>query len=149
MEETKIIDLLNVDLKAELSAVEIYSAHAEAIPEDDIAQGVKAILAVENEHAEDLTGRIEELGGVPAKPGEEDTRLGKAVGMTTKQASTLEMLKLELSEEQQAIKDYSAQIADIIYDTATIQILKKHLKDEIDHADWIKSKIVILEGKAG
>jgi bacterioferritin (cytochrome b1) len=57
------------------------------------------------------------------------------------------MLKFELSEEQQAIKDYSAQIADIIYDTSTISMLKKHLMDEIDHADWLKSKIVTLEGK--
>jgi len=26
-------------------------------------------------------------------------------------------------------------------------MLKKHLTDEIDHADWLKSKIVELEGK--
>ena len=149
MEKKEIIDFLNNDLKAELSAVEIYSDHAEAIQEDEIAQGVKAILEVEDEHAKELTRRIEELGGVPAKSGEIDTRIGKALGMTTKQASTLEMLKFELSEEQQAIKDYSAQIADIIYDTTTIKMLKKHLKDEIDHADWMKSKIVVLEGRQG
>ncbi|NIS61754.1 MAG: hypothetical protein GTO13_13960, partial [Proteobacteria bacterium] len=95
---------------------------------------VKAILEVERGHADELTQRIEELGGLPAKPGEKDTRIGKALGMTTKQATTLEMLKFELSEEQQAIKDYSA-------------MLKKHLMDEIDHADWLKSKIVQLEGK--
>ncbi len=149
MEKKEIIDFLNEDLKAELSAVEIYGAHAAVIQEDDIAQGVRAILEVENDHAKDLTERIEELGGVPAKPGGKDTRIGKALGMTTKQATTLEMLKFELSEEQQAIKDYSAQIADIIYDTTTIQMLKKHLKDEIDHADWMKSKIVVLEGREG
>lgn len=147
MEKGELINSLNRDLRAELSAVEIYSAHAEAIQEGEIAQGVKAILKVEKEHAEELTQRIEEIGGSPAKPGENDTRIGKALGMTTKQASTLEMLKFELSEEQQAIKDYSAQIADIIYDTSTIAMLKKHLIDEIDHADWLKSKIVELEGK--
>jgi hypothetical protein len=26
-------------------------------------------------------------------------------------------------------------------------MLKKHLMDEIDHADWLKAKIVELEGK--
>jgi bacterioferritin (cytochrome b1) len=147
MDKGEIIDALNNDLRAELSAVEIYSAHAEAIEQDEIAQGVKAILEVEREHAEELTKRIEELGGLPAKPGEEDTRRGKALGMTSRQASTLEMLNFELSEEQQAIKDYSIQIADIMDDTATVAILKKHLMDEIDHADWLKSKIAQLEGQ--
>jgi bacterioferritin len=147
MEKDEIINSLNRDLRAELSAVEIYSAHSEAIQESEIAQGVKAILEVERGHAEELTQRIEELGGLPAKPGDKDTRIGKALGMTTKHASTLEMLKFELSEEQQAIKDYSVEIADIIYDTTTIAMLKKHLMDEIDHADWLKSKIVELEGK--
>ena len=147
MEKWEIINSLNRDLKAELGAVEIYSAHAEAIAEDEIAQGVRAILEVEQGHAEKLTKRIEELGGLPAKPGEEDTRIGKALGRTSGQANTLEMLKFELSEEQQAIKDYSFQIAEIMDDTSTIEMLKKHLMDEIDHADWLKSKIVELEGK--
>ena len=147
MEKDEIIKSLNRDLRAELSAVEIYSAHAEAIKEDEIAQGVKAILEVEKKHAEELTQRIEELEGLPAKPGEDDTRLGKALGRTSGQASTLEMLKFELSEEQQAIKDYSTQIAEIMDDTTTIAMLKKHLMDEIDHADWLKSKIVELEGR--
>lgn len=147
MEKGEIINALNKDLRAELSAVEIYGAHAEAIKEGEIAQGVKAILEVERGHAKELTKRIEELGGLPAKPGEKDTRIGKSLGMTSRQASTLEMLKFELSEEQQAIKDYSIQIAEIMDDTSTISMLKKHLTDEIDHADWLKSKIAELEGK--
>jgi bacterioferritin (cytochrome b1) len=147
MEKGEIINSLNRNLRAELSAVEIYSAHAEAIKEDEIAQGVKAILEVERGHAEKLTKRIEELGGLPAQPGEKDTRIGKALGITSSQASTQEMLKFELSEEQQAIKDYSFQIAYIMDDTSTIAMLKKNLMDEIDHADWLKSKIVELEGK--
>jgi bacterioferritin (cytochrome b1) len=147
MEKGEIINSLNNDLRTELSAVEIYSAHAEAIQEDEIAQGVKAILEVERGHAEELSQRIEELGGLPAKSGERDTRMGKALGASSKQGRTLEMLRFELSEEQQAIKDYSVEIADIIYDTTTIAMLKKHLMDEIDHADWLKAKIVELEGK--
>jgi bacterioferritin (cytochrome b1) len=147
MQEGEIINSLNHSLKAELGAIEIYSAHAAAIKEDDIAQGVSAILEVERGHAQKLTKRIEELGGSPAKAGENETRIGKALGMTSGQASTLEMLKFELSEEQQAIKDYSTQIAEIMDDTTTIAMLKKHLMDEIDHAEWLKSKIAELEGR--
>jgi bacterioferritin len=143
MDKGEIINSLNRDLRA----VEIYRAHAGAIQEGEIAQGVRVIVEVQRGHAEDLTKRIEKLGGLPAKPGEKDTRIGKALGTTAGQTNTLEMLKFELSVEQQAIKDYSAQIADIMSDTSTISMLKKHLMDEIDHADWLKSKIVTLEGK--
>jgi bacterioferritin (cytochrome b1) len=147
MEKGEIINFLNRNLRAELSAVEIYSAHEAVIKEDEIAQGVRAILEVERGHAEELTKRIEELEGLPAKAGEKDTRIGKALGMASAQASTLEMLKFELSEEQQAIRDYSFQIAYIMDDTSTIALLKKNLMDEIDHADWLKSKIAELESK--
>jgi len=53
MEKGEIINSLNNDLRAELSAVEIYSAHSEAIQEDEIAQGVKAILEVERGYADE------------------------------------------------------------------------------------------------
>jgi rubrerythrin len=52
MEKDEIINSLNRDLRAELSAVEIYSAHSEAIQKGEISQGVKAILEVERGHIE-------------------------------------------------------------------------------------------------
>jgi rubrerythrin len=55
------------------------------------------------------------------------------------------MLKLELGEEQQAIRDYSAQFAEIMEDNETITLLEKHLHDEMDHARWLKARILALE----
>jgi bacterioferritin (cytochrome b1) len=69
MERERIVEALNDNLRAELSAVEMYSAHAKAISEDAIAQGVQAIMKVERRHARDLAERIEALGGAPAEPG--------------------------------------------------------------------------------
>jgi bacterioferritin (cytochrome b1) len=104
-----------------------------------------AELSAEEGHAQELTRRIKELGGEPAQPGGEATIAGRAVGAASAQASTAEMLKLELGEEQQAIKDYSAQIADIVDDDHTVTLLEKHLQDEMEHARWLEAQIRALE----
>ncbi|MBM4467615.1 MAG: ferritin-like domain-containing protein [Chloroflexi bacterium] len=145
LSKEQIIEALNHDLIAELSAVEMYEAHAKVIPADVIVQGVRAILSVEEGHAQELTKRIEELGGEPALPGGVATIAGRAVGAASAQARTVEMLKLELGEEQQAIKDYSAQIADIVDDEDTVRLLEKHLQDEMEHARWLKAQIPAQE----
>lgn len=145
LSQEQIIEALNHDLIAELSAVEMYRAHAKAITEDAIVQGVRAILTVEESHAQELTKRLEELGGEPAQPGGAATVAGRAAGAASAQVSTVEMLKLELGEEQQAIKDYSAQIADIVDDDDTATLLQEHLYDEIEHARWLKAQIRTLE----
>ena len=144
MNREQIIEALNDNLRAELSAVEMYAAHAKAIPEDAIAGGVRAIMAVEHRHARDLAARIRALGGTPTEPGGAETVVGRAAGATTAQASTVEMLRLELAEEQQAIKDYAAEIAEIMDDDETLDMLEEHLNDEIQHARWMKAQIAAL-----
>ena len=139
-----VLEALNHNLRAELSAVEIYAAHARAIQEDAIAQGVHAILAVEQRHAHDLAARIRELGGTPAAPGDDETVLGRAVGGSTAQSTTEEMLRLELAEEQQAIQDYATHIAYLEADEETLDLLEEHLADEIQHARWLKAQIAAL-----
>lgn len=145
MEREQVIAALNHDLRAELSAVQIYSAHAEAISEAAIAQGVQAILAVEHRHARDLAARIRALGGTPVEAGGAETMAGRALGAASAQASTAEMLRLELAEEQQAIRDYASHIADIMDDEETLDLLEEHLADEMQHARWLKAQIRALE----
>ncbi|MGD2144825.1 MAG: ferritin-like domain-containing protein [Anaerolineae bacterium] len=144
MEREEIIEALNENLRAELSAVEMYGAHAGAIREDTVAQGVRAITHVERRHARDLARRIEVLGGMPAEPGGAETVVGRAAGAATAQASTAEMLRLELAEEQQAIKDYAFEIADIMDDEETLDMLHEHLNDEIEHSRWMKAQLLAL-----
>jgi bacterioferritin (cytochrome b1) len=145
MERERIVEALNDNLRAELSAVEMYSAHAKAISEDAIAQGVQAIMKVEQRHARDLAERIEALGGAPAEAGGAETVAGRAAGAGTAQASTAEMLRLELAEEQQFIKDYAAEIAEIMDDEETLDMLQEHLNDEIEHSRWMKAQLATLE----
>ncbi len=146
MDQEQVIEALNENFRAELSAVEMYSAHAKAISEDAIAAGVRAIMDVERRHARDLAGRIEELGGTPAEPGGGEAVAGRSAGAATAQASTAEMLRLELAEEQQAIKDYAVEIAEIMDDEQTLDMLQEHLNDEIQHSRWMKAQLAALGG---
>jgi len=146
MNRKQVLEALNHHLRAELSAVEMYAVHVRAIPEDTIAQGVRAILAVEQRHARDLAARIRALGGTPTEPGGAETIAGRAAGAASAQASTMEMLRLELGEEQQAIKDYAIHIADLMLDEETQALLEQNLADEIQHARWLKAQIGVLGG---
>ncbi|HHS96436.1 MAG TPA: DUF2383 domain-containing protein [Chloroflexi bacterium] len=144
MSREAIIAALNHHLRAELSAVEIYAAHARAIAEPAIAQGVQAILLVEERHARDLAARIRALGGEPVEPGGPETVAGRAAAAATQRATTVGMLRLELAEEQQAIKDYAAHLADLMLDEETHDLLEQNLADELQHARWLKAQIAAL-----
>jgi bacterioferritin (cytochrome b1) len=67
------------------------------------------------------------------------------MGEKSRDQGTLEMLRLEMQREQQAIKDYSIPVADIIDDMITLEMLEEQLFDEMRHAKWLKQRIVELE----
>jgi bacterioferritin (cytochrome b1) len=144
MSTAPAIAALNKTLAAEWSAVELYKAHAAAIEAADIAEGLRAIQKVEEGHAQDLVKRIQELGGSPVSPGGEATVLGRSVGATTRFASPVEMLQLDLGEEEKAIADYKAIIASTWADEATKSLAQKHLADETAHAAWLRARIAGL-----
>lgn len=144
MSKQSIIAILQDALKAELAAVEMYAAHAKAIPEAAVAEGVQAILEVEQEHAANLSRRIREIGGRPLEPGGAATVAGRVAAVGSQALPTAEMLRLELGEEQTAIKHYAMAIAEIMDDEDTLSMLTEHLQDEIAHATWMKRQIRAL-----
>lgn len=148
MNSESMIDLLNRLLEMELTAVEYYAIHADAIVEPEIAEGVKAILPAEQNHAVNLAARIKDLGGVPVRPGGTASSKGREMGEKSKKNGTLAMLKLELAEEQRAIKEYAAPVADILHDMATLEMLEEQLLDEMRHAKWLKRRVMDLEEKS-
>ncbi len=131
-------------LKSELAAIEMYGAHTKAIKEPSIAEGVQAILEVEKEHAAALSQRIRQLGAKPIGPSEAPTVAGRAASAGSEYLSTVELLRMELGEEQAAIKHYAAGIADIMDDEDTIALMSEHLQDEMAHALWMKRQIRTL-----
>lgn len=144
MTQDEIIAVLQDALKSELAAVEMYAAHAKAISEAAVAEGVRAILEVEQEHAANLSRRVRELGGRPVQPGGPSTVAGRVAAATSRTLSTVEMLRMELGEEQAAIKHYAMAVAEIMEDEDTVSMLAEHLQDEIAHATWMKRQIRAL-----
>ncbi|MBM4326684.1 MAG: hypothetical protein FJ118_05900 [Deltaproteobacteria bacterium] len=148
MNSENIIDLLNRLLEAELMAVEYYTIHADAIAEPEIAEGVKAIIPAEVSHAVNLAERIKQLGGAPVGSDGEASRKGREMGERSKLDGALAMLRLELTQEQLAIKAYAEPVADILHDMVTLEMLEEQLFDEMRHAKWLKQRILELEAKA-
>jgi bacterioferritin (cytochrome b1) len=144
MSTKQAIAALNQSLTAEWSAVELYKAHAAAVEAEDIAEGLRAILKVEEGHAQDLVKHIQKLGGSPVPSGGKATIVGRSVGATTRFASPLEMLRLDLGEEEKAIADYLAIIASDWADEVTQALAQKHLADETAHAEWLRVRIARL-----
>lgn len=147
MDSKAKIEILNHLLEAEIAAIEYYQIHAESISEDDIAEGIRAIIPAEKSHAINLKKRIRELGGEPIDPYGEAVKTGKKMAEESKKQGTVDLLRLELHNEQQAIKDYAIPVAEILDDFDTIEMLEEQLFDEMRHAKWLKKKILQLEGK--
>jgi bacterioferritin (cytochrome b1) len=141
MNAETIIHRLNRLLETELMALEYYRIHADAIQEEEIVAGVRAIIPAEHAHAVSLTTRIMELGGVPAQPGGQVSVKGKEMGEVSKKQGTSGMLKLELDGEKEAIKAYAEMVADIEGDLITLDMLEEQLFDEMRHAKWLKQII--------
>jgi rubrerythrin len=147
MDSKAKIEILNHLLEAEIAAIEFYQIHAASIAEEDIAVGIRAIIPAEKSHAINLRTRIRDLGGEPIDSSGKAAEVGRKTGAESKQQGTMSMLRLELENEQQAIKDYANPIAEILDDLETIEMLEEQLFDEMRHAKWLKKKILELEGK--
>ncbi|RME89513.1 MAG: ferritin-like domain-containing protein [Anaerolineae bacterium] len=139
----ELVHVLQNALRAEISAVTMYTVHSDAVQESDIAQAIRAIGDVEMGHAKALTERLRALGETPAAYDEQTAAITRS--LSGAQAGTLDMLRLELEEEQNAIVHYAKAIARIMDDEATLDVLEENLLDEMRHARWLKSQISKLE----
>jgi bacterioferritin (cytochrome b1) len=149
MNTKTMIDILNHLLEAEWMALEAYRIHAGAIAEKEIADGIKAIIPAESSHALNLSARIRDLGGVPMPSEGPAKQRGREMGEESKKKGTLGMLKQELEQEQNAIKDYATPVAEIVDDLVTLEMLEEQLLDEMRHAKWLKQRILELESGQG
>ena len=143
MTRDEIIQALQKALEAEISAIEMYTIHGDTIQDAGIVQAVQAIRDVEKGHAKALAERIHALGEEPASKTQTATITSRSLAGT--QDNTMDMLRLELAEEQNAIVDYAKAIARILEDETTLDMLEEHLLDEIRHARWLKSQICALD----
>jgi bacterioferritin (cytochrome b1) len=147
MKKRAKIAMLGKLLEAEIMSLEYYRIHAEAIPDEDIAQGIRAILTAEESHAKNLEQRIRDLGGGLPSGLDAALRRGAQMGQESKEKGAGGMLRLELSQEQQAIQDYAHGVAEVDDDMVTLEMLEEQLLDEMRHAKWLKKRLMKLEAR--
>lgn len=136
----ELVAALTAALQAEVKAVKMYTAHAAAIEDAEIVQGLRAILKVEQGHAHALVLRIQALGVRPAVADLTDTPAPFDPTLIA------DLLRLDLADEGWAISHYAATIAGFLLDAdaETLVVLEENLMDELRHAHWLRDRLQAL-----
>lgn len=139
--ERALVAVLKEALQAELKAVKMYAAHAEAIADHEIVQGLQTIAEVEKDHARMLAARIEALQRESVAV--EATPVLPVPGPVTDPSGIVDLLTCDLDEERWAIKHYASTLADSVPlgDAETWTILEENLADELRHARWLRDRL--------
>ncbi|MBP6217121.1 MAG: bacterioferritin [Oligoflexales bacterium] len=139
--DPKVIEALNEILMGELTAINQYFLHSRMCKNwgyNKMAATVYAQSIDEMKHASEVTDRILFLDGIPNMQ-----KLGKLnVGENIK-----EQLESDLQLELHALTVLRTGI-DSCYkasDHVSRELMERILKDEEEHADWLKSQLQILK----
>ena len=139
--DSKVIDLLNEILTAELTAINQYFLHAKMCQNWGYKRLYDYIYKEsidEMKHADRLIERILFLEGLPNVQ-----RLGKVnIGLTV-----VEMLHNDLGIEMEAIPrlNNSIQICRELKDNGTEDLMTKILVSEEEHADWLEAQLELVK----
>lgn len=139
---SKVVDLLNDILTAELTAINQYFIHAKMCENWGYQRLYKHIYDEsidEMKHADDIIERILFLEGIPNVQRYNKVSIGETVE---------EQLKLDLEMEYAAVARFRNAIKvcrDDEGDETTELMLKTMLKSEEDHVDWLETQIELIK----
>ncbi|EDM76734.1 bacterioferritin [Plesiocystis pacifica SIR-1] len=137
---TKVIELLNEVLTAELTAINQYFIHAKMLKNwgfNKLGDHVYRESIDEMKHADEIIERILFLDGIPNLQ-----RLGKVnVGETVP-----EQFKLDLDMEYAAHERFNRGVALCRDegDNGTRDLLERLLVSEEDHVDWLETQLNLI-----
>lgn len=139
--DTKIIEILNQTLTAELTAINEYFVHAEMCENwgyQRLSKVIRKHSISEMKHAEKLIERVLFLQGVPNVQ-----RLGKInIG-----ENVPEQFKVDLALEMEAVGRLNPAIETCreLGDNNSRHLLEEILEDEEEHIDWLEAQMALLE----
>jgi bacterioferritin len=133
----KIIEVLNVQLADELTAVNQYMVHSEMCSNwgyEQLHKATEKRAIEEMRHAEKLIGRIIFLEGMPIVSNLNKITIGPDVQT---------QLKNDWNAEAGAVKAYNnaIRLAVEVGDNGTRELFESILKDEEDHIDWLEAQL--------
>ena len=135
--KTKILDVLNLLLADELTAVNQYMVQSEMCANwgyNRLHEAAEKRAIDEMKHAEKLIGRLLFLEGRPQVGTLNKIHIGDTIDVQHKN---------DLDSELGAIKGYNdgIKLAVELGDNGTRELLESILKDEEDHLDWLEAQI--------
>lgn len=128
-------------------AVEIYRTQIRAFPEKEIADRLKAAMATEQEHVNDLRACIGELGGSCSWLGFLFQIAGKLLGFTTTLMGKVFLLNTDIWVERRAVKDYGDFLRKVDFDEKSRGLIQKNLEDEKAHIRMWEESLEILQAQ--
>ncbi len=132
--------LLQKYLAAEVAGRDLYMEQAKTLKDPTLVQALKSFASTESGHIINIREKITELGGTP-KPLDEIREAQKGVSKASHQvAAPLDMLRIDLKIEENAINDYTAGL-EIIEDPGVRALLENNLAEEIHHSLYLSKRI--------
>lgn len=139
--DSKIIEILNEVLTAELTAINQYFLHGEMCENwgyERLHKVIRKHSIGEMKHAEEVIERVLFLEGIPNVQ-----RLGKiSIG-----ENVLEVLKSDYALEIEALPrlNQGIELCREVGDNNTRHLLEEILEDEEEHVDWIEAQLSLIE----
>ena len=128
-------------------ATEIYQTQRRAFAKIEIADKLRAAAENEQQHTNNLQGRILELNGNPSRLGFLFQIVWSILGLVTRSLGRLFMLKTDIWIEKRAIKDYRSFLKRVGFDEKSVGLIERIIIDEERHVDTWENSIKILKTK--
>ncbi len=127
-------------LAAEVAGRDLYIEQTKTLKDPILVQALKSFASTESGHIINIREKITELGGTP-KSLNEIREAQKGVSEASHQVSApLDMLRIDLKIEENAINDYTAGL-EVIPDPGVRALLENNLAEEIHHSLYLSKRI--------
>ncbi len=134
------VALLQKYLAAEVGGRDLYMEQTKILKDPILVQALKSFASTESGHIINIREKITELGGTP-KPLREIREAQKGVSEASHQVSApLDMLRIDLKIEENAINDYTAGL-EVIDDPGVRALIENNLAEEIHHSLYLSKRI--------
>jgi bacterioferritin len=145
MKEKELIAKLNWFYSLELNQVDFYMAQAGLMEDIYLIKTLQRIAGIEQQHVDNIAAQIKEMGYIPTKLGDViSPLLGKTAGYLSGALGPAAVLKIGITLEEKAMKDYKDLILRVS-DQHISKILWDNLIDEDLHTAWFANKLKEFE----